>query len=769
MDLDALRFADFGPLDDAVDDWSTVIRDLETLEKSADKGLRRSANKAHWAGVNAAVSREFIGKTAGEFTDALTQATSIRNILRDTCSELKGYRTKVRDAIERGLAKNLTVTSAGDGGFTVTMNVHPDRTAKGTTVPEHSQSDVTALRDEVQKILDDATRCDSSANTVLRALADQTKVGFSDAPVYQDRDAAHEAVTTANELAELARRRPEDLTPRDVGRLNKGLMKYADDELFADRFAGRLGAQGTLDLWTGLTDPHRAHGVESERGEKYAELQKNLGLTLATATQSDSAAMTDWKTRMVDLVDKPVGQGGGFPLGGQVMSNLMRWGNYDDHFLVRYGEKLIDAEKKFTGNGAHGAWSRIASDSLLNHTGTDSGWDPMTGYLKALSNSPDAATDFFNGTFVTKDEDHDFTKEVDGKEVKRSLSTFEYFFEERDWPDDVDDKGEDSIVGRNHLAMALEAATTGHPAGEIPTADTPPHSAGQARLMEKLVSSIGEDPERLTKYGYMSDSIGQITSEYLPDVNRSLTNTMRENEEKWSDVERLYPIAGAEARLNPTDVTKLLFTVGQNEDGYAAVEVGQKQYMGMLMDYHLSPDLPSSQRAFDDPMSTIRHIAGQSGAVSGVLSIGAQEAIGEEASDKDKKYEHSIAQRKNLISGGLGTAVGVGASFIATPWIGAAVGGTTGTVTSVVLEAVFEDAEGQAKKEAERTGGAFWQSGLVRNHEIADSAARQAARVYNLRDVRDIGWAAGEAAEQGYLNARPMLTGQHPGSLGAYK
>lgn len=768
MDLDALRFADFGPLDDAVDDWAAMIRDLETLEKSADKGLRRSANKANWSGVNATVSREFIGKTAGEFTDALSQAKSIHNILRDTCSELKGFQTKLREAVDRGHKKNLTVTSTGDGGFTVTMNIHPDRAAKGTTLPEHTTSDVTALRDEVQKILDDATRADSSAGTVLRALADQSRVGFADTPVYKDRDAAATAVKTADELAGLARKKPEDLSPQDFDRINQGLRTYANDGLFAERFATRLGPRGTLDFWTGVNDPHRGPGLGSERHEKYDELQKNLSLTLAAATQSDSAGMAGWKATMVDLADKPVGHSGGTPLGGQVMSNLMRWGNYDDTFLVNYGEKLVGLEKKFTDNGRHGAWTRLAGDPLLNRTGSDAGWDPMTGYLKALSNSPDAATTFFNDTFVTKDEDHDFTKEVDGKEVSKPLSNFEYLFEERTWPKDLDSEGEESIAGRNNLALALEAATTGHPAGEMPTADTPPHNADQAKLMEKIVSSIGEDPERLTKYGYMSDSIGQITSEYLPDVNRSLTNTDRDNEEKWGDVEKLFPVAGVEAELSPTDVTKLLFTVGQNEDGYAAVEVGQKQYMGVLIEHHLNPDLPSSQRVFEDPVNAIRQISGQSGSVSGILAIGAQEAIGEEASDKDKKYEHAIAQRKNLISGGLGTAVGVGTSFIATPWVGAAVGGATGTVTSVILESVFQDAEGEAKKEAERTGGAFWQSGIIRNQEIADSAAREAARVYHLKDAKDIAWAAGDAAEQGYINARPILAGQHPGSLGAY-
>ncbi|MDG9720077.1 hypothetical protein [Streptomyces sp. DH24] len=752
MDLDALRFANFGPLDDAVDDWSTMIRDLETLEKSADNGLRRSANKANWSGVNAAVSRQFIGKTAEEFKDALNQARSIRNILRDTCSELKGYQTKLKDAIERGLKKNLTVTPTGNGGFTVTMNVHPDRAAKGTTVPEHNQSDVTALRDEVQKILDDAAKRDNSANTVLRALVDQTKVGFSDAPVYSDRDEADRAVRTANELAELAKKKPEDLTARDFDHLNKGLKEYANDELFADRFAGRLGAQGTLDFWTGLTDPHRAYGVGSERSEKYAELQKNLSLTLATATQSDSAAMIDWKTKMVDLADKPVGQGGGFPLGGQVMSNLMRWGNYDDHFLVQYGEKLVDAEKKFTGNGTHGAWNRIASDSLLNRTATDSGWDPTTGYLKALSNSPDAATTFFNDTFVTKDEKHDFTEKVDGKEVKRTLSNFEYFFEERDWPEDLDDEGETSIAGRNYMALALEAAATGHPAGEEPTADTPPHTAAQALLVESLVSSVSEKPARLTDHEYMSDSMGQIAAEYMPDIHRGLHPGSKGEGE-------LFPIAGTAARLGEADLTRFLYTVGRNPEGYAAVNLGQQSYTTHLMHHHFdNPDAYAPDPAFpkeDRLKQAIEHVARTAGQIEGFIGAGRAYESELEGAEKDAEYNATLEKVETWG----GTVVGIGIGLAATPATGPGgviVGGVAGTAADEIIGSIIEGSLKDSSGDVVYRNGTEFQDTKASTYVAVEAAAQKAGENTGNQYPLIVA-SVGTAAESGFDSARTKI------------
>ncbi|MFJ4696260.1 DUF6571 family protein [Streptomyces sp. NPDC088766] len=746
MDLDALRTADFTLLDDAVGDWSTMVGDLETLMDSAEKGLHVAANKANWAGYNATVSREFIGKTAGEFADAHSQASSIHKILADTRDELKLYKGQLTDAIERGRRKNLTVIGY-EGGFTVTTNVPPEGRSQED---RDNKGDITALRDEIQGILDKATESDTTAGSVLTAIADRSRLGFSDVD-YSDRDSAAKALKDAEELADLAKQKPEDLSPEEFDRLDKGLKDHAGDELFAERFADRLGARGTLDLWTGLNDPHSAWKVGQARVDQYDDLQKNLSLTLATATQSDNAAMTTWKSNMIDLVDKPVGRSGGFPLGGQVMSNLMRWGDYDDRFLVDYGDKLIETEKKFTGNGRHGAWQRTGGDPLLNRTGTDSGWDPMTGYLKALSNSPDAATEFFNDAFVTKDEDHDFTHDTDGdgKQGRRTLSNFDYLFEERDWPQDQDDKGEDSIAGRNYLAAALEAATTGHPAGEQPTVDTPAHNAGQAKLFENIVASISEDTGRLTDHSYMSDSIGQITSEYLPDINRAMTDDADE------DTNRLFPAAGAAASLNHRDVTALLVSVGQNPEGYAAVEVGNKAYMANLMDYHMNPNLAAGERYSKDTQFAIEQLAHGSGEISGTLAIGRQEAVAGPAKESDDAYDESVSQWKNAISGGIGTGIGVGVTFIASPVGGAVAGGAASTVSSMILEELFQNAKGHAQDDAGAVMGEKWESGLETNSAYTERAAELAAKAHDRTDLLDdsIDEKARAATQRGFRDA----------------
>ncbi|MEU5182994.1 DUF6571 family protein [Streptomyces longwoodensis] len=746
MNFETLFHANFSLLDDAVTDWATLVRYLGELKKDAETDLHQTANKANWAGMNQQVSKQFIGKTAGEFADAHTQASTIHRILVDTLGELKGYHRQLTTAVENGRKKSLSVFPSGDA-FMVTSSVPPQTAA--ASEPNRT-ADVTALRDEIQGILDKATESDNSAGTVLKALADQSELGFSDAR-YRDRDSAAAALEKADELARLAKKDPGELTTAEFDLLNAGLKQYAGDGLFAERFATDLGARGTLDFWTGLNDVPGAGDVGQKRHDRYDDLQKSLSLTLATASQSDSASMADWKGRMVDLADKPMGRTGGFPLGAQVMTNLMRWGDYDDRFLVDYGDKLIETEKKFTGNGRHGAWSRTGGDPLLNRMGTDSGWDPMTGYLRALSNNPDAATEFFNDTFVTKNEDHDFTEDADGngKQEKRALSNFDYLFEERDWPQDVDDKGEESIAGRNYLGMALEAATTGHPAGELPPAGPPAHNPGQAKLFEAIVSSISDDNTRLTDHGYMSDSMGQVASEYLADINRGLAD------DADGDTNRLFPVAGTVASLNHRDLNAFLLSVGQNPEGYAAVKVANKSYMANLMDYHLNPDLPAGHRYSSDARFTVEQIARGSGEVSGTLAIGRQEAVVGPADEDDKAFDHAVAQWKNGISGAIGAGIGVGTTFIASPAGGAAAGGVAGTVSSMILEELFQDAEGHAKDDAGKAIGKLWEEGLEENASYSEKAAEAAAKAHHRSDLLDaaIDEKARTAAQQGFRDA----------------
>ncbi|WP_328828366.1 hypothetical protein OHT77_12470 [Streptomyces sp. NBC_00252] len=500
MDLDTLRFGNFASLGTAIDDWSQVVKHLETLEKDAREGLKGLADKASWSGVNATVSREFITKTGGEFTDAHTQATTIYNILKDTHDELVGYHDQLVETISRGLKKNLTVMDTGNGSFTVTMNIHPDRAAKGTTVPDHSQQDVDELCEDVKRLLTRATNSDDTASDALRAIADEAKYGFSGA-AYKDRDSAAQALKDAEKYANLIKTKGDSMSPEEFDDLNRQLAGYKNDPLFQEKFATTLGPKGVLDFWADLSDPSDGGDLQRARLDQLGDFQKNLGLTLAGATRSDSPAMQQWENGMVDLADDRIQTRGTQVYGFQLMSNLMRVGDYDDTFLDRYGNALVSTEKKMQIPDHY--WNGMGGPPMpkMNFIGEDFGRDPMTGFMTALSNSPDAATAFFNET--------------------QPQDNAEWVLKDRPVFDDTPLDSHDGNQSREATGNALVAAATGVNPND-PHAVPVDHSAENRSVLDrslKIISGTGDDfaPE-------MRDDMAKVLVNYGDEVHNTASS-----------------------------------------------------------------------------------------------------------------------------------------------------------------------------------------------------------------------------------------------------
>ncbi|WP_432123976.1 hypothetical protein [Streptomyces sp. C10-9-1] len=684
MDFDTLLHAKFGTLDAALTDWNTLVTNLEKLEKDATEGLKGAAGKADWQGVNSQVGRKFIDKTAGEFADAHTQATSIRNILRDTLGELKKAKNDLDGAIATARLQLVSVVPSGKSFIAKAMD--------GDVGKDVEQRTVDGVRDRIDRIIAAAAESDSSAAKVLRALVDQAGKGFGDA-AYADRDQAADAMRTAENLAALAKRDPGKLTAAEFDTLLAGLTKYHGDDLFSSTFAHRLGAQGTLDFWAGLNDANsRDQPADGKRLDQYKDLQKHLSLTLANATQSASPDMARWEFEMLRAVEKPIGPGTGV-LGYVVMSNLMRAGDYEDDFLESYGRNMLAREQEGVRDGRRpeqiwgyhggGLWPH------LNSTGTDFGFDPMTGYMKALSNSPDAATAFFNAEFIGKDtENNPFTRDTDGDGTKGhiGLSNFQYLFEERNWMPDQDSEGEDSIAGKNYFAAALEAATTGHPAGELPTPATAAHTEDQAKLYSEIVKSVSEVPSRLTDNGFMSDSLGQISAEYMADIHRGLRPA-----DKNEDL--LYPVQGAAAKLGEQDLTRFMYVVGQNPEGYAALTVGQHAYTASAMEYHFAhPEAFVRDSRYSPTQNmeiAILDIARNAGEIQGTLGAGRAYAAELDAGNKDAEFNDAITKAGELGESLVG--IGVGAATASAVGPGAVVaGGVAETVAGEIIGSLTE-------------------------------------------------------------------------------
>ncbi|MFD6425022.1 hypothetical protein [Streptomyces sp. NPDC060198] len=583
MDLDALRFGNFSQLDAAITDWEQMAKNLATLKSDARDNLQVKAAKADWAGENATVSREFIDKTAGEFGDAHTQAQTISKILADTRGELVGYRDQLNDVIHEGAKKNLTVVETGEHSFSVTMNIHPDRAAKGTTVPEHSQADVDHLRDQVQDILRKATESDTSAAEALTLIVDQAKYGFSDAS-YADRDSAANAIAEADRLSKILAKDPHKVTLTELNSLNEGLAKYKNDPLFAEKFATDVGPKKTLEFYAGIADPYQGYGTDPKRLEQAKLLQKNLGITLGTATLSDSEEMEDWEDTMVKLGPDRLGiDDANDPTGFGVMSNLMRFGDYDDQFLNDYGDKLVEYDKERNVKDMN-PWINNWNQGDLNfYDKNDRGRDPMTGFMEALGHNPDASAQFFaqpDGTGDSVDKD---------SEVNDHLK---YLTKDRIWLSDAYMMGGDDkvVAGHDALGHALEAATTGWAYDADPMASKDPLIPGSldhrtaltAGVMEQVAYLYGSEdgPKMLHDQPELADSLGKMGAAYIDDIDYSLSGIG----ETGMDDEVFPPKYAGRANFTNDGAINFLSVLGQDETSYKTVTAAQHIYTLSALD-----------------------------------------------------------------------------------------------------------------------------------------------------------------------------------------
>ncbi|MFJ4961452.1 hypothetical protein ACIP6P_03170 [Streptomyces sp. NPDC088729] len=708
MDLDALRFGNFAQLGEAIADWDQMTRNLATLRTDAKDNLGAKAAKARWAGENATVTRAFVDKTAGEFADAYTQAHTIARILGDTHDELVAFRAELTEALAQGARKNLTVRDTGEGSFTVTMNVHPDRAAKGTTVAGHGRSDADALRDQVEAILGKAARSDSTAAETLRLLVDQAEYGFSGAD-YADRDSAAEAVAEAEAIAKILGKDPHDVTVTELNRLNTALTTYGKDPLFAERFATSTPPDGVLKFYAGIADPYQGYGADPKRLEQAKLLQRNLGITLGTATLSDSDAMRSWEEKMIKLGPDELGtDDANNPRGFAVMSNLMRFGDYDDQFLNDYGDRLVEYDKERNVKGMS-PWINNWNQGDLNFSSeNDRGRDPMTGFLEALGHNPGAATRFFaqpDGAGATVDKE---------SEVNGHLS---YLTKDRVWLSDAYAMGGDDkvIAGHDSLGHALEAATTGYAYDADPMipGNRDLRTAETAGVMEQVAFLYGSEdgPKMLHEQSQLADSLGKMGAAYIDDINYSLSG-IGDHAQDDSAFPAKYQ---GRADFGEQGTINFLSVLGQNESSHGIVTAAQHLYTLSMLDANPATSEANIDNAHD-ALTT-------GGEARGILDFARVQQAETTYKDDAEQANKSLGRSGDWVKLGAGAVVAGGiaaiplpgstaAAIVVAPLAADTIGNAVNTFIGHEIDKGIQGAEKDPTEQAQLASQDFYRAGI---------------------------------------------------------
>jgi hypothetical protein len=289
---------DLAKLGTAASDWRTMAGELAKLTTDVRDGLSKKSEGARWKGVNADVTRDFVRKTAKEFTDLQAEAESIANVLTDAHAELTRYQKQVRSLTDSARRGDPTRTPPDPG---LLIGDGPNGTVRVTEAactpdgPDQRTKDrIRWYADTLTGIVQHAAEVDAAAVRALRKSHgnDPHNPGHSR---YTSLD--EEQLPRATELAGLGkdanpdqraelRRLWESLSPgararlwsaQKDGLMAAGILSPTMPQIAADAGAGRHGSETPgydewstrqkMELlaegadWKGMTDAsrHMAH------------------------------------------------------------------------------------------------------------------------------------------------------------------------------------------------------------------------------------------------------------------------------------------------------------------------------------------------------------------------------------------------------------------------------------------------------------------------------------------------------------------------------
>lgn len=698
----------------AADDWSEMAGKLDKLAADAASGMKAKADGASWAGVNAGVTKEFIGKTTKEFSDAAAEAKGVKSVLEDGYTAIK----KAKDELVRirdhdGPAAGVKV----DGSGKVAAKNPLSESNAARHDPDYpdllhqERENIASWQKKIDLIVDNCNDDDLAFKNSLEANFGDRK-DFS-APKYTKLD--QEEADRAAALAAKGR----DITHTELQQLNELLKDNSSSVEFSKDFYQKLGPEKSLAFFGQLsTDTYEYGKVDPERLKDVQELQKNLGLNLATASH-DKEFTEKWgpELRKLGTERVPLGKNDyNGPYGYQLLGGIMRYGNYDAKFLNPIAEHVAQLHQKDPYMFADNKVVNSPFKNPFNPSGVNgAGYDPVSAMLEALGNSPDAAKHFFADDPTAYNEDGTVNTGATAN-LGKGIDNYLDFFGNEKWesfPDvnSLDDKELKASLDQmpDALGHALEAATLGYPDGQ-PDAGVV-RDEDNVAVMEKVMEKYGADPKLLKDNGAMSDSLGTMGAGYINDINWAL--------DKNDPGSVFAPGDGKGAHLDFADTAdgngrsvarSFLSTLGQHPDAYATVSTAEQAYTGSALENTVGPDGKIDEGA---ARATVRVGA----EVQGMLDQSRADQVEATNLKTHEEYEKAVEKRSGWVEFGAAAGVAAGVAFLpATAAVGAA---------AVLIPLATDTASGAVEQVMGQMVGDFSGSSVDANADKLDGLTRE--------------------------------------------
>ncbi|MGF1425103.1 hypothetical protein [Kitasatospora sp. LaBMicrA B282] len=746
--FDQLQHTDLSSLDGAASDFEALVRnwDLSTELQTSVIGTLQGCG---WTGPAAEACAGSLTDVRNQIDMAFEEASGLARALRDGHTEFAAAQQALLTAVQSGTQEGLTIDSSG------TVQWPPATSDADKHDPQYDstwKSKADAIHQQIQAALDRATTADQGLAYTVGADTGTSTQSFTCSPVGGLETGE---VKQAADLLSLGSK----ATDAQVAQLNAILKAHANDPQFNTDFYNTLGPDGFLKSY-GAMGEYSYYGTPDK--DNLTQLQVNLGTALASATDTKNVPhlSDEWeaglrKAGATQYQLLPDQLQGGNPYGYQILSNILRTGNYDAHFLQPIAEhmtQLSEQDPHMWSDAVMKANPVTQTFFLGPGDGKNGGLNPMSGMLEALGHSPDAATKFFS--------DPPTQYNPDGT-VKAAASGSNNYLAKLTDPgygsilQDITTK--DAILGgkacdleAGALGHALEAATIGQPydAEGVPY---PLHTPAMTSVMQQVVTLMGTNkgPDLITGNGAvfhsMNTSLGHMTAAYMGEVQSAFAP--HDKLPLYETVDPNHP----QPTLDSAATTRFLAALGHDPDAYGSIAQAQQAYTTAHV--HDIMQQAGDHKYLEAALSTA---ARPGGTVAAILTGGKADAIYAQHQQSDAAYNKAIdrdagwAQKLWDMTGG--------GKIGPMPVVGGPINGQASGIIQSVASCYKVDTHGLAADQVlQSSGTAETGAGDAARNAVLSAALAQGM---NTTDATDLANFASDGAQNGFADgAAKYLTG----------
>ncbi|TQF03709.1 hypothetical protein E6W39_17570 [Kitasatospora acidiphila] len=730
-----LHNADLSSLDSLATDFEQMVRSWD-LSTSLDNSVLGPLQGSGWTGDAANAAADHIKNIRTQLDAAFDEASAMARALRDAHTEFAAAQQDLTNALHSATDHSMTVDD--DGNVHWQSKTNPDD-PQATSQLKSLQQAADGIKQSIDAAVARATEADNAAAAALAGDTGTNTTSFNSTPIGGIPE------EEAQQAADLLRQ-GGNITDAQLTQLDRLLKAHSGDQRFATAFYTSLGPEGFLKS-LGAVDQGP---VNAKRTDMLTSLQSDLGLTLATATSTKSQPhlSDDWEAglraagaKQYDVTTAP--PSGGRPYGYQILSNVLRTGNYDAHFLDPIAEHVTQLTQADPGRWDHALYL----SGLTHQDGIgfgDGGYNPMSGVLEALGHSPDAATAFFSnkatlynpdGTVKSTGADNNYLALLTNAKGNPILQ--DTLLSKNDAHNGV---APDEATALGH---ALEAATTGVPWDSSAT-DLPQHTPQTSAVMSAVVNTFGagDGPKLLhgagAPFANINGSLGNMMAAYIGDIQTAVNGG------------GMAPMAtfGVPANLNDGNTYKLLATLGRDPDAYASIVQAQQAYTTAQIQ-----DVLQHRSDHHELAAAISNAARPGGAVEGIINSARANEIMTNQQVHDAAFNAKVDQHAQWATKIWGLTGGKAVDKI--PVAGGYANDQVGKIIQNVANSYKIDTSGQSTDQAiaSMLGGSTGSS--------ASQAVYAAATGMNLSptDLADLSNSAVAGAQDGFSRGSLIFDG----------